>query len=587
MPHYLPVPDRATLQKVVRVAATLIAPFASVLANPQGALGKTRQDVPIKHVIIIMQENRSFDSYFGTYPGANGIPNNVCLPLVQGNPQKGCVAPFHDQHDINAGGRHTAADAQADADDGITTQYMDGFVYQQVTGFCGADRYSKRPPENCKAAEAGVLRHDVMGYHTAAELPNYWAYAKNFVLQDAMFEGTRAWSLAAHLDMVSEWSANCKGKPAVLSTCVTNPTGKPIVNGTVPYPWVNLFQLCDLYGVSWKYYLSSGTEPDCEDDEMDCDPQVQTSGVLNLWNPVPGFTYVANNGKAYLAAHNPPIDQFLIDIKNGTLPAVSWIVPSKNVSEHPSAGITAGQNYVTSLVNAVAQSSYWQNTAIFISWDDWGGFYDHVIPPIVDMNSTATPVQGFGFRVPGLMISAYAKPGYIDHAVLSPDSYAVLIEDLFMGSARLDPKALGQPDNRPDIRDELTSVTFPDGTVKPIGNLIDEFDFTQQPLPPLVLSSEVPTGLAAACGSTDKALPQNCTTNTVKLSWTSLIGGNLVGPFTYQVLRDGFAVGTCQKTSTACVDSDVSSGVHYYTIYSVDPKGQQSPNSAGVEADVP
>ena len=586
--YHLPGTSRATLQNVLSAAAMLHALISPASASPQGALHKARQDVPIQHVVIIMQENRSFDSYFGTYPGANGIPPNVCLPLVQNNPQKGCVAPFHDQHDVNAGGPHTDADAQADADDGITTNYMDGFVYQQTDGlnrFCGSARYGVRAPENCGNSKAGALRHDVMGYHTAQELPNYWAYANNFVLQDSLFEGTRAWSLASHLDLVSEWSAICDGDK--LSTCITDPTGRPVHHGDVPYPWVNLFQLCDLHGVSWKYYLATGEEPDCENGEMDCDPQVQASGVLTLWNPTPGFTYVAGQGREYLKAHNPPIDQFLKDIKDGTLPAVSWIVPSNDVSDHPPFGITAGQNYVTSLVNAVMQSAYWSNTAIFISWDDWGGFYDPVAPPVVDRNTTATPIQGFGFRVPGLMISAYAKPGYIDHAVLSLDNYAVLIEDLFMGGARLDPTELGEPDNRPDIRDELTSVTFPDGTNAPIGNLIDEFDFTQPPLPPLILSTETPTGLTVDCGSHTKGVPQDCTSDNVKLSWLTLTGKNVPGPFTYQVLRDGNPIAKCLTTSVACVDADVPAGTHYYTIYSVDPEGHQSPNSAGAEADVP
>ena len=287
-PTYLPDRGGAALLKVARArrwtAATLLIPAASALADPQGSLHKARLDVPIQHVVIIMQENRSFDSYFGTYPGANGLPQNVCLPLVKDDPKKGCVAPFHDQHDVNAGGPHTAADAQADADDGITTQYMDGFVYQQTAGlakFCGSARYGVKAPANCENSKAGALRHDAMGYHNRAEIPNYWAYANNFVLQDAMFEGTRAWSLASHLDLVSEWSALCDGKN--LSTCATDPTGKPVHHGDTPYPWVNLFQLCDLYDVSWKYYLAEGTEPDCDDDEMDCDPQVQTGGVV-VWS---------------------------------------------------------------------------------------------------------------------------------------------------------------------------------------------------------------------------------------------------------------------------------------------------------------
>ncbi len=582
-----------------RVAEAAKSNFASLtiltaLAQPFAHASEYRRAknaTPIQHVIIIMQENRSFDNYFGTFPGANGVPSGTCIPLKPNQPNGPCVASFHDVHDVNAGGPHTAAAAQADADDGIKTNYMDGFVQQQIAGsqkMCGSDRFGVRPPENCRNSKAGVLRNDVMGYHTDAEIPNYWAYARNFVLQDQLFEGTRAWSLASHLDLVSEWSAICKGGAhPKLATCVTDPTAKPVHHDDVPYPWVNLFQLCDLNGVTWKYYLASGDEPDCDDDEMDCDPQTQASMVLTLWNPVPGFTWVASQGKSYLAEHNPPIDQFLKDVKAGTLPAVSWVVPSNDISEHPPAGLVAGQNYVTSLVNAVMQSPYWQNTAIFIAWDDWGGFYDHVVAPIVDYNPTSTPVQGFGFRVPGLMISAYARAGYIDHSVLSLDNYAVLIEDLFMGGSRLDPNALHQPDSRPDIRDELTTVTFPNGTKQQIGDLLDEFDFTQQPMPPLVLSTQTPAGISIACGSADPGVPQDCRSTAVRVSWLPLTGENVPGPFTYQVMRDGVPLAACRTTATECRDAEVPSGVHYYTAYSIDPSGNQSPNSAAAEADIP
>ncbi len=537
---------------------------------------------------MIMQENRSFDSYFGTFPGANGIPAGTCVPLDPSQPGKGCVVPFHDLHDSNAGGPHLYTSASADLDDGVTGAKNDGFIYEQTLGgnACSGNAMSGEAQARCAGNRPGVARHDAVGYHTDAEIPNYWAYAKNFVLQDNMFEGVRSWSLDAHLDMTSEWSANC-GKIPVLANCQTS-LGARKPSGTKPvYPWVNLFQLMDTKEVSWKYYLNTGAEPDCEDGEMTCEPQLQRGSVVSAWNPAPGFAWVQQQGKAYLTAHNPGIDQFLLDVKNGTLPQVSWIIPTADLSDHPPSGVTAGMEYVTSLVNSVMQSPYWQNTAIFVSWDDWGGFYDHVVPPNVDFNNPPTQVQGFGIRVPGLLISAYAKPGYIDHAVLSPDSYATFIEQLFMGGTHLDPVAMGQPDNRPDIRDALTSVTYPNGSTAPIGQLMNEFDFTQPPLAPLVLSTHIPTGISVSCGSANKAEPQACTRSMVTVKWQPVAADQVPGPFTYHVFRDGGASPVCVTSRSSCDDRTPGSGVHYYTAFSVDASKVASPISAATEADVP
>jgi phospholipase C len=144
------------------------------------------------------------------------------------------------------------------------------------------------------------------------------------------------------------------------------------------------------------------------------------------------------------------------------LPAVSWIVPNARVSEHGTASIRAGQAYVTGLVNAIGRGPEWGSTAIFLAWDDWGGYYDHVPPPRVDVN-------GYGFRVPGLVISPYARRHYIDHQRLSFDAYAKFIEDDFVNGQRLDPASDGRPDPRPTVRENVPGL----------GDLRYDFDFNQ------------------------------------------------------------------------------------------------------------
>jgi len=559
------LPGAKVLPAALLVAATFIG---------------ARAATPIQHVIIIVQENRSFDQYFGTYPGAEGIPAHTCVPLDPTKPQRGCVSPFHDVHDINSGGPHTALSAIADLANGVIVAKMDGFVWQQTEG---AGRGCGNNPK-CSDAAAGVLRHDVMGYHTAAELPNYWAYAQHFVLQDQLYEGERSWSVPSHLDLVSEWTAACTNQlaPSTCMTAMTAPTPGP----KVTFPWESLFQFLDLHDVSWKYYLGEGNEPDCEDGEMTCAPQNQTSRVPSIWNPAPSFLYVRNQGAAYLAAHNPPMEQLLADVTEDKLAQLSWVVPEQHFSEHPPSGITAGMEYVTSIVNAVMQSPYWQNTAIFITWDDWGGFYDHVVPPNVDRTPDGQFVAGFGLRVPGLLVSAWARPGYIDHSVLSLDSFATFIEDNFAESARLDPAAVGNVEHRPDIRDSITKVAWFNGATANVGQLIDEFDFSQSPLPPLVLSTHIPTGILAACRTRARDTTQPCTQPHVAISWLQVNGPRVPGPFTYHVLRDGMELPHCIGNATSCIDTP-GAGAHMYRAYSQDAARVTSPASAAAEADEP
>jgi hypothetical protein len=237
------------------------------------------------------------------------------------------------------------------------------------------------------------------------------------------------------------------------------------------------------------------------------------------------------------------------------------------------------------VINAVMQSSYWRNTVIFLTWDDWGGFYDHLQPPLVDSLANGVTALGYGLRVPGLTISAYARAGMIDHAVLSFDSYATFFEDVFMGGTRLNPAALGQPDARPDIRDSLTAVTLPNGTKAPIGNLMDELDFTQTPLSPVILSTHIPTGIQIACRGVATDHLETCTKTSVVVSWNAVTGADVPGPFTYHVQRDGVELAQCTGIATQCTDIP-GPGTHLYRAYSVSGSGVASPISAAAEADV-
>jgi phospholipase C len=233
------------------------------------------------------------------------------------------------------------------------------------------------------------------------------------------------------------------------------------------YAWTDLTYLLHKHHVSWGYYVAKGDQPDCDDDAMFCAPVPQDAKTPGIWNPLPYFDTVREDGQL---SDVRPLQDFYKEAQAGTLPAVSWITPAQAVSEHPPGLVSAGQAYVTGLIDTIMRSPDWDSTAIFLAWDDWGGFYDHVAPPSVD-------AQGYGLRVPGLVISPYAKRGFIDHQTLSFDAYLKFIEDDFLGGARIDPKTDGRPDPRPDVRENA----------KILGNLTADFDFAQKPRPPLLL----------------------------------------------------------------------------------------------------
>ena len=421
----------------------------------------------IRHVVIITQENRSFDSYFGTYPGADGIPMRAGKPSVcSPDPKTGvCVRPYHDPSNRDTGGPHDHLNAVRDINGGK----MNGFQAQARRGRSSACKTLQAP--NCTLAPS---RPDVMGYHDAGEIPNYWSYARHFVLQDHMFEPVSAWSLPAHLYLASAWSAYCAkgGGPMSCKSTLAAPFGASGGRQGVAFPWTDLTFLLHRYRVSWRYYLLKGGKPDCDEGAMICAPEPQDAKTPSIWNPLRRFDTVRQDNQL---RNIVPLGRLYRDARAGKLPAVSWVMPNQRVSEHPPALVTAGQSYVTQVINSIMRSPDWNSTAIFLVWDDWGGFYDHVKPPVVDG-------QGYGLRVPGLVISPYARRGYIDHQVLSFDAYLKFIEDDFLNGQRLDPRTDGRPDSRPRVRENAAKL----------GNLITDFNFQQKPKPPVILPTHPP-----------------------------------------------------------------------------------------------
>jgi phospholipase C len=383
----------------------------------------------IQHFVFIMQENRSFDSYFGTYPGADGIPAKIALL----DPWDGSlVKPYHDTNNINFDGPHGWENAHADINGGK----MDGFLKEAYKRYSEGAGVKRTPGDDPR---------EVMGYHDYHEIANYWNYAGLYVLQDRMFESIASYSLPAHLYKLAAQSGGYTGFDQPYPTSFNFP---------------EITELLASQRISWNYYTTSGNSTDAQgrvigtEKEQKEDPEEYT-----YWNPLPAFPKVFDDPDQ--RSHLVDTAQFYQDAASGNLPSVSWVQPffGSSVSEHPAfrGGVRKGMSYVTGLVNAIMQGPDWNTTAIFITWDDWGGFYDHVNPPKVDE-------YGYGIRVPGLVISPYAKQGYIDHKTYSFESWLKIVEERF----------------------GVASMTKRD---KDALDMMDSFDFTQQPRAPVVLST--------------------------------------------------------------------------------------------------
>jgi phospholipase C len=378
-------------------------------------------------------ENRSFDNLFGTYPGALGIPMDANGdPTVNCNPdpESGqCLLPYHDTSTVEMGGPHDPAAESRDLDGG----QLDGFI---KAAELGNGKYFDPEPD------------EVMAYHTCAEVPTYCSLASQGVLADNFFAATSSWSTMAHLFLVSGWSAACASGPM---SCVPS---NDVDIQSIPPPdlaWTDITYLLHHDGISWAYYVYSPTDPlaqpagDGDDESAHPDTIAQVPGI---WNPLPLFDDVRNNGQTGNIQDGV---NFEAAAAAGTLPAVSWVIPAWANSDHPQADLKNGQIWVAHEVAALRSSPDWPTTVLFIQWDEWGGFYDHVVPPVVDQ-------LGYGFRSPMIMLSPFAHAGKVDHQLLSSDAELKFIEDVFLGSSRLDPTIDGRPDSRPSVREAYSAL---------------------------------------------------------------------------------------------------------------------------------
>ena len=353
----------------------------------------------IQHVIIVVQENRSFDNLFQGYPGADTVNYGF---TSAGKRVKLASITLKTTWDL----AHTsfsffqACDGQGTIPG--TKCKMDGFNLEAVK--CG---HAFEPPCPTKYPQYAFVPH--------TETQPYFTMAGQYVLADRMFEtNLDGSSFVSHQYIIAGQASSsvnfpastwgCDGGPSdTISTLLQNRQIGP----SIPACFDNetLGDELDAKGISWAYYTAALESGD---------------GIWSAYQAIDHIRY----GPDWKTNVVSPQTKFFDAINNGTLPAVSWVTPTCANSDHSGCASDTGPDWVASLVNAVGQSKYWNSSAIFVFWDDYGGWYDHVAPPMVDYD-------GLGFRVPLLVISPYAKKGYVSHIQYEHGSILRFVEDQF------------------------------------------------------------------------------------------------------------------------------------------------------------
>jgi phospholipase C len=356
----------------------LTALMIPLFGMPQASAAKSENDpnTPIEHFIVVMQQNHTFDNYFGTYPGANGLPEGVCIPISVSDPKnKQCVTPYEITNQPISDLSHSE------------TIFFDQYQNGKMTGFIEA---------LTKLNQDGQLS---MGRFTDRHIPFYWNLADQYVLFDNYFSSAHTGSITNRMYWVS-------GKPGSEFNRIPEAGF-----GDIP----TIFDRLQERGISWKFYIKD-YNPDLNyrtAKELDfLPPQVQ-------WVPLLSFDRFLDDPE--LSSRIVDLDEYYTDLENGTLPAVSYVL-LLGATEHPISDLSLGERATRTMLHTLMQSDSWENSAFFLTYDDWGGWYDHVPPPQVDD-------RGYGFRVPALLVSPYARMGHIDHTLLDHTSILKFIEE--------------------------------------------------------------------------------------------------------------------------------------------------------------
>jgi phospholipase C len=330
----------------------------------------------IKHVFVIVQENHTFDNYFGTFPGANGLPSGLSMPVDPTSNSSPVVVPYH-----------LPVLRTQDLDHSVITARV-AFNAGRMNGFVAAQQARNLP---------GSL---ALGYYDGTDLPYYWDLAQNYVLADRFFSSAMGGSLANHQFLVAGKSSG---------------TGESIPPQGIPM--TTIFDRLQAAGISWKFYVKN-YDPTLNFRHPD--PKNPRDSEI-AW--VPLLTIPAVVDDPAKMARIQDLANLYRDLASNSAPSVSYIIQG-GTSEHPPGHVGNGQNATVGIVSSIMRSPAWKDSAIVVTWDDWGGWFDHVTPPQVDG-------EGYGFRVPALIISPYAKQGYILDQTADFTSILKFIESLY------------------------------------------------------------------------------------------------------------------------------------------------------------